>query len=53
MFDPEGEKSFIQACHDILHQRTVILITHRAASLSLADRVVKLENGVIVTETED
>ena len=52
MFDPEGEKSFIQACHDILHQRTVILITHRAASLSLADRVVKLESGVIVTETE-
>ena len=52
MFDPEGEKSFIQECHDILHQRTVILITHRPASLSLADRVVKLENGVIVKANE-
>jgi len=30
MFDPEGEKSFIEECHDMLHQRTVILITHRA-----------------------
>jgi ATP-binding cassette, subfamily B, bacterial len=47
MFDPEGEKSFIEECHDLLHQRTVILITHRPASLALADRVLELENGKI------
>jgi len=47
MFDPEGEKSFIEECHELLHQRTVILITHRQASLALADRILKLENGVI------
>ena len=47
MFDPEGEKSFIQECHEIIHQRTVILITHRPASLALADRVLELENGKI------
>lgn len=45
MFDPEGEKSFIAECHDLLHNRTVILITHRPASLALADRIIKLENG--------
>ncbi len=48
MFDPEGEKSFIADCHDTLAQRTVILITHRAASLALADRVMGLEAGRIV-----
>jgi ATP-binding cassette, subfamily B, bacterial len=47
MFDPEGEKSFIQACHATLRQRTVILITHRPGSLVLADRILKLENGVV------
>ncbi|MBK7119968.1 MAG: ABC transporter ATP-binding protein [Comamonadaceae bacterium] len=48
MFDPEGEKSFIADCHDTLAQRTVILITHRPASLALADRVHRLEAGRIV-----
>jgi ABC-type multidrug transport system fused ATPase/permease subunit len=43
MFDPEGEASFIEECHELLHQRTVILITHRPASLALADRVLRLE----------
>lgn len=47
MFDPDGEKSFIEECHDMLHQRTVILITHRPASLALADRVLELKDGKI------
>jgi len=45
MFDPAGESSFIEECHELLHQRTVILITHRPASLALADRVLKMEPG--------
>ncbi len=45
MFDPEGERGFIAECHDLLHHRTVVLITHRPASLALADRIIKLENG--------
>ena len=45
MFDPAGEKSFIQECHELLHQRTVLLITHRPESLKLADRIITLENG--------
>jgi len=48
MFDPKGEKHFIEQCHAALAQRTVILITHRPGSLALADRVVKLEAGEIV-----
>ncbi len=45
MFDPEGERSFIAECHDLLRSRTVLLITHRPASLALADRIIKLEAG--------
>jgi ATP-binding cassette, subfamily B, bacterial len=47
MFDPEGEESFIRECHQILHGKTVILITHRPRSLSLADRIVTLKDGRI------
>ena len=47
MFDPEGETEFIAECHDVLKQRTVILITHRPASLALADRVFRLDHGVL------
>jgi ATP-binding cassette, subfamily B, bacterial len=45
MFDPDGEKSFIRECHDILREKTVILITHRPESLLLADRILELKNG--------
>ena len=45
MFDPAAELEFIAECHDVLKQRTVILITHRPASLALADRVLRLEDG--------
>jgi len=48
MFDPEGEAEFIEACRDILAHRTVIMITHRPASLALADRVLRLEAGKLV-----
>ncbi len=47
MFDPQGERDFIEQCHDLLHNRSVLLITHRPASLALADRVLVLENGVL------
>ena len=41
MFDPEGEKRFIEECRATLGGKTVLLITHRPASLALADRVVE------------
>jgi ABC-type multidrug transport system fused ATPase/permease subunit len=52
MFDPEGEKSFIEECHELLHKRTVILITHRPASLALADRMVRMEATDRVVEID-
>jgi len=49
MFDPEGEVGFIAESKNLLEQRTVILITHRPASLALADRIVEME---LKSETE-
>ncbi|MCC1493807.1 ABC transporter ATP-binding protein [Cognatishimia sp. F0-27] len=48
MFDPEGEAAFVSAARKALAGRTVILITHRPASLALADRVVQLDQGRII-----
>ncbi len=45
MFDPEGELGFIAECRDLLEKRTVIIISHRPASLALANRVLRLEQG--------
>jgi ATP-binding cassette, subfamily B, bacterial len=45
MFDPEGEKRFIEECRATLGGKTVLLITHRPASLALADRVVEWQKG--------
>lgn len=47
MYDFEGENAFVAACVTALKGRTVILITHRQASLALADRILCLEGGVI------
>ncbi len=52
MFDPQGERSFIEDCHHTLRHRTVILITHRPASLALADRIVRLAHGRVSDITE-
>ncbi len=45
MFDPSGELAFLEECREVLASRTVIVITHRPASLALADRVVKMVGG--------
>jgi len=42
MFDPQGEAGFIAENREALEKRTVILITHRPASLALADRVIDM-----------
>lgn len=44
MFDPQGEMAFIEECSELLSNRTVILITHRPASVALADRVITMES---------
>jgi ABC-type multidrug transport system fused ATPase/permease subunit len=50
MFDPAGERGFIAECHELLRSRTVLLITHRPASLALADRVLLLDQGELREE---
>ncbi|MES2937368.1 MAG: ABC transporter ATP-binding protein [Pseudomonadota bacterium] len=45
MFDPEGERAFVESCRRTLGERTVLLITHRPASLALADRVIRIAHG--------
>lgn len=48
MFDPQGEAEFLQASREMLRRRTVLLITHRPASLAAADRIVRMEHGRII-----
>lgn len=48
MFDPQGEEGFIDECSDLLEEKTVILITHRPASVALANRVVKMEDSKVL-----
>jgi ATP-binding cassette, subfamily B, bacterial len=43
MFDPDAELSFLNDCAEALANRTVLLITHRPASLALADRIIRLK----------
>lgn len=47
MFDPQGEIEFLEASREALAGRTVLLITHRPASLAVAQRVLRMENGRI------
>ena len=47
-FGPQGEEDFIDHCSDLLEQRTVILITHRPATVALANRVVKMQDARIL-----
>ncbi|EYD75055.1 hypothetical protein Rumeso_03383 [Rubellimicrobium mesophilum DSM 19309] len=52
MFDLDGESAFVAAAATAFRGRTVILITHRPATLALADRIVTLEAGRIVAQRD-
>ena len=47
MYDLESEAAFVEDCVQSLKGHTVIIITHRPASLALADRVVRIAPGGI------
>lgn len=53
MFDPEGEAEFLQACRETFRHRTVIFITHGAASLDAVDRIVRMEDGRVVAAARE
>ena len=48
MFDEEGEERFIRESAAALKGRTVIIVTHRPATLALAGRALRLRDGAIV-----
>lgn len=48
MFDAEAEAAFVAGCRAAAGRRSLILITHRRASLAVADRIVRLENGRLI-----
>jgi len=51
MYDLEGEAAFVEACIQSLSGRTVIIITHRPASLALAQRIIHAsEDGFAVRD---
>jgi ABC-type multidrug transport system fused ATPase/permease subunit len=50
MYDLEGEAAFVAECRGALKGRTVVLITHRPASLALASRVLRMDRGRIVSQ---
>ncbi len=45
MYDLDGEAAFVEACKSALAGRTVIIVTHRRASLALADRIIEIAGG--------
>jgi len=53
MYDLEGEAAFIEACIQSLSGRTVIIITHRPASLALASRIIHASEEGFVVQRND
>lgn len=45
--DSESEKYIQEAIHELVKNRTVIIIAHRQATIEGADKIVSLENGEI------
>jgi len=45
--DVESERLIHEALARYVENRTVIMITHRASTLSLADAIIKVEHGVV------
>jgi ATP-binding cassette, subfamily B, bacterial len=45
MYDLDGESAFVEAAVSVLRDRTVIVITHRPATLALAHRILHLQDG--------
>ncbi len=50
MYDMEGEAAFVESCISNLQNRTVIIITHRPASLALADRIIEATPQGFITK---
>ena len=52
MYDLEGEAAFVENCIEALKGLTVIIITHRPASLALADRIIEATPAGLIPAPE-
>ncbi|MEE4200907.1 ABC transporter ATP-binding protein [Erythrobacter sp.] len=52
MYDLESEARFVENCLEAVASRTTIIISHRPASLTLADRIVRIGEGGTIAEIE-
>lgn len=50
--DTNTELDLIKSLHKFKHDMTIIMITHRLENLSYCDRVIKFEDGKIVSDTK-
>jgi ATP-binding cassette subfamily B protein len=48
--DANTEKEIIGQLNEFLHERTAIIITHRIFSLFHFDKIIVIENGMIIEE---
>ena len=48
--DPISESKIFESFHSITNGKTTILISHRLGMVSLADRIIVLDNGDIVEQ---
>ncbi len=48
--DPGSETAVMQTLRTLTRQRTILLITHRLSTATLADRILVLEKGVVVAQ---
>jgi ATP-binding cassette subfamily B protein len=48
--DPATEKRVMQSLMDFVRNRTLLIISHRLATITWADRIIVLQNGNIVEE---
>jgi len=48
--DTETEEKILRRLHDVMRQRTTILISHRCSTVKHADRIVVLRDGRIVEQ---
>ncbi|MFA8434804.1 MAG: ABC transporter ATP-binding protein [Marinifilaceae bacterium] len=45
--DPENEHLIMEACSELIQQKTVIVIAHRLSTIAEVDQIVVLNNGTI------
>ena len=48
--DRQAEKQFLNRIHQIVENKTLVLVTHKTSLLKLVDRIIILENGHIIAD---